>query len=208
MNSILNIFNSVRAFVHLSPLHQFLLNILIPFCGIIFLDWTPGNVLFCFGIELVNYWLCNLILLLFYAKEEYGQDRIKNALQFSFYFLASMAGFYWFIRFISDRTNDSMQISLEKSQIIPIVALYWLQFIYYLYVAKPKGKAEMDEINKEVTYRLTGIYLILFCIIMYVFSFWSNTNVMNYALAFSLIFARSLMDLVMIARKVVITRHA
>ena len=188
--------------MRLSPLHQFFLNILLPFCGIIFLHWTPGNVLFCFGVELVNYWLCNVVLLLFYVTEEPTNKRLYNAGQFSFYYLLSMVGFYFFIRFLSDPKNSSMQISMNSNQVIFIVALYWLQFINYLHITHPAGKIRTAEVNKEVMYRLTGIYLTLFCVVMYVFSFWSNTNVMNYALAFVLIFAKSLADLVMIARKI------
>jgi hypothetical protein len=94
-----------------------------------------------------------------------------------------------------------MQITMNSTQSVFIVAIYWLQFIYYLHIAQPSGKIKSEEINKEVSYRMTGIYLTLFCVIMYIFSFWSNTNVMNYALVFVLIFAKSLTDLVMIAIK-------
>lgn len=46
---------------------------------------------------------------------------------------------------------------------------------------------------------MTGIYLTLFCVMCFVFSFWSATDVANYALAFVLIFAKSLTDLVIAA---------
>lgn len=185
----------------LSPFHQFWLNIIIPFCGIIFFHWTPGSVLFCFAIELINYWFCNAILLQFYVTNETTVARNKNVLKFSGYFIASLVGFYFFILMFADTKSDAMKTGVTYGQIIGMTALYWIQFGFYLWNTKPKGKITTASINKEVSYRLTGIYMVLICVMGYIFSFWSNTDVANYALAFVLIFAKSLVDLVFVAMR-------
>lgn len=182
-------------------LYHFWLNILIPFCGIIFFHWTPGSVLFYFFIESINYWLCNTVLLLFYVSEEDKKVRIMNALKFSIYFILSLVGFYFFIVFLVDAKDSSMETNVTYGQIITVTVLYWLQFAFYLYTEKPKGKVTIDAINNEVSWRMTGIYFTIFCIVLYVFSFWSNTSVMNFAIAFVMIFAKSLTDLVIITVK-------
>jgi hypothetical protein len=84
MKNTYSIVSLLSSFVRLSPLHQFWLNLLIPVLGIILFHWTPGAVLLCFVIELVNYWLCNTILLLFFVSNETFKKRIVNALKFSF----------------------------------------------------------------------------------------------------------------------------
>lgn len=182
-------------------LYHFWLNILIPCCGIIFFHWTPGSVLFYFFIELINYWLCNTVLLLFYVSEEDKKVRMMNVLKFSFYFIISLVGFYFFIVFLVDAKDSSMDTNVTYGQIITVTILYWLQFAFYLYKEKPKGKVTMAAINKEVSNRMTGIYFTIFCVVLYVFSFWSNTKVMNFAIAFVMIFAKSLTDLVIIVMK-------
>lgn len=193
--------NSIIKSVRLSPLRQFWLNIFVPICGIVFFHWTPGSVLFCFFIELINYWLCNTVLLLFYVKNEPTDKRIINALKFSFYFILSLVGYYYFIAYLSNTKDTSMNTNITYGQIIAMTILYWLQFAYYLRVEQPAGKISSAIINKEVSYRMTGIYLTIFCIICYIFVFWTNTNVMNYAMVFSMIFAKNLTDLVLIAVK-------
>lgn len=194
-------FSSIIKFTRFSPFYQFWLNIIIPFCGIIFFHWSPGSVLFCFVIELVNYWLCNTVLLQFYVTDEAISARNKNVLKFSGYFIASIISFYYFVAMFSDPKSEAMQTNVTYGQIIWMTALYWTQFGYYLWKENPKGKVTTASINKEVFNRMTGIYLVLFCIMCYVFSFWSNTDVANYALAFVLIFAKSLVDLVFVAMR-------
>lgn len=203
MNNEIPKSNSFLNFVRLSPLHQFWINIIIPFCGLIFFHWTPGNVLFCFGIEMVNYWLCNVVLLVFYVTNESIENKLKHALRFSLYSITTIVGFFIFVHVMCDNKNPSMTIKMDVREIIVIILLYWVQFTYYLYAAQPKGKVTTFEITNDVMIRLTGIYLTVFCLVGYLFVFWSNTNIMNYALTFSLVFAKSLADLVMVARKVI-----
>lgn len=201
MNLLFSFIYTLRNVIRLSPLHQFLLNLLVPVAGILLFQWTPGNVLFGFGITMVNYWLANLVLLLFFIKKEQAPTRISRSLQFSFYFLLSLAGFYFFVDFLAGHQSHSIAITMRSLQVLLICLLYWLQFWRYLQVTRPAGRIDADRLTKDISYRLTGIYLTLFCIIGYLFSFWSGTNVMNYALAFALIFACSLTDLVLIAVK-------
>lgn len=182
-------------------MHQFLLNILVPVAGILLFNWTPGNILFCFGITMINYWLTNLALLLFFVKKEQVPQKISKALVFSFYFILSLVFFYLFIYVLSDRKNSSLHITMRPIQVLIITGLYWMQFYQFLAITKPSEKVDINRLTKEVSYRLTGIYLTLFCIIGYLFSFWSGTTIMNYALAFSLVFACSLTDLVLISVK-------
>jgi hypothetical protein len=183
----------------LSPLHQFWLNILIPVGGIIFFKWLPGAILFYFMLEMVNYWLCNLVLLLWFAKAPSVRERWQRAGIFSFWFWAALIGFYFFVAFMSDPKSASMATNITYGQIIGVVFIYWVQFIIFLYRAKPKNKATQDVIIKEAGYRLIAIYITLFCVIGYAFVFWSQTETMNYALAFVLVFAKSLADLVLTA---------
>ncbi len=206
MNNETSRLNSFLNFTRLSPLHQFWINIIIPFCGLIFFNWTPGNVLFCFGIEMVNYWLYNAALLQFYVTNESTENLNMKVIKFSFYSISSIVGFFFFVHIMCDNKNPSMAIRMDIREIIVIVLLYWVQFVYYLYVAKPLGKITSAEIINDVFIRLTGIYLTVFCLVGYLFVFWSNTNIMNYALTFSLVFAKSLADLVMVARKVISER--
>jgi Family of unknown function (DUF6498) len=184
--------------IRLSPLQQFLLNILIPVGGIIFFKWLPGAILFYFMLEMVNYWLCNLILLLGFAKASSVKERWQRAGIFSFWFWAALIGFYLFVGFMSDAKSGSMATNITYGQIIGVVLIYWLQFAFFIYTMKPKNKMTQDVVIKEVEYRMTGIYLTLFCVICYVFSFWSQTETMNYALAVVLVFSKSLADLVLI----------
>ena len=199
MKNTYSIVSLLSSFVRLSPLHQFWLNILIPAVGIIFFHWTPGAVLFCFIIELINYCLCNAILLLFYVTDQPANKRITNTLKFSFWFIVSLIGFYYFIAFMTNAKDSSMETNVTYGQIIAMTVLYWLQFIWYLGIEQPKGKITTAIINKEVSNRMTGIYLTMFCLIGYIFSFWSQTRVMNFAMAFVMIFAKNLTDLVLIA---------
>jgi hypothetical protein len=189
-------------FTRFSPLRQFWLNILIPVCGILFFKWMPGAILFYFMIELINYWLCNLVLLLWFAKAPSPKERRKRAAVFSCWYWVSLVGFYLFISYMSDPKSASMATNITYGQIITVTLIYWLQFALFLYTAKPKNKMTQDAVIKEVSYRLTGIYMILFCVIGYVFVFWTQTETMNYALAFVLVFAKSFADLVMIAIRV------
>lgn len=199
---MLSIIRALSMFTRLSPLRQFWLNILIPVCGILFFNWVPGAVLFYFMIELVNYWLCNLVLLLWFAKVPSQKERRKRAAVFSLWYWVSLIGFYLFISYLSDPKSASMATNITYGQIITVTLIYWLQFALFLYTSRPKNKMTQEAVIKEVSYRLTGIYMILFCIIGYVFVFWTHTETMNYALAFVLVFAKSLADLVMIAIRV------
>ncbi|MEP6674416.1 MAG: DUF6498-containing protein [Ferruginibacter sp.] len=186
-------------FLRLSLFQQFLLSILIPCCGIIFFKWLPGAILFYFMLELVNYWLCNLILLLWFAKALSKKERWQNAGIFSFWFWVSLIGFYLYVAFMSDSKSASMATNITYGQMIGVTLIYWIQFVIFLYSANPKNKTTQDVVIKEVYYRLIAIYLTLFCVIGYVFVFWSQTEVVNYAMAFVLVFAKSLADLVFIA---------
>ncbi|PZR29194.1 MAG: hypothetical protein DI535_04045 [Citrobacter freundii] len=188
--------------LRLSVFQQFLLSILIPCCGIIFFDWLPGAVLFYFMLELVNYWLCNLILLLWFAKAASVKERWKQAGIFSFWNWVSLIGFYLFVAFMSDPESASMTTNITYGQMLMVTLIYWSQFAFFLYSARPKNKVTQDAIIKEVSYRLTGIYLTIFCVIMYFFTFWTHTETMNYALAVVLVFAKGLADLVLIALRI------
>jgi hypothetical protein len=183
----------------LSSLHQFWLNILMPVAGIIFFKWLPGAILFYFMLEMVNYWLCNLILLLWFAKAPSVKERWQRAGIFSLWCWIALIGFYLFVAHISDAKSASMATNITYGQIIGVTLIYSFQFVLFVYTMKPKNKMTQDAVIKEVAYRMTGIYLILFCVIAYVFSFWSQTETMNYALAVVLVFSRSLADLVLIA---------
>lgn len=186
-------------FLRLSLFQQFLLSILIPCCGIIFFKWLPGAVLFYFMLELANYWLCNLVLLLWFAKASSTKERWKQAGIFTFWNWVSLIGFYLFVAVMSDSKSASMATNITYGQMLIVILIYWTQFAIFLYSATPKNKMTQDAIIKEVSYRLTGIYLTIFCVIMYFFVFWTNTETMNYALAFVLVFAKNLADLVLIA---------
>ncbi|MGC4104018.1 DUF6498-containing protein [Ferruginibacter sp.] len=188
-------------FTRLSPLRQFWLNILIPTGGILFYDWTPGTVLFYFMIELVNYWLCNLVLLLWFAKAPSESERWKNAATYCFWYWIALIGFYFYVSFMSDPKNPSMATNITYGQIIAVTLIYWLQFVLFLFTTKPKNKMTQEDVIKGIWYRLIAIFMVIFCIIGYVFVFWTNTNTMNYALAFVLIFAKSFADLVLMAAR-------
>lgn len=196
MLSFLQLLNN---FIRLSPLRQFWLNILIPVCGIIFFGWLPAAILFYFIIEMANYWLCNLVLMLWFATAPSPMVRRKSAATFTIWFWAALFGFYWFTRFMSDPKADGMTTNITIAQVIAVVLIYWVQFVFYLYKTKPKGKMTQERIIKDVSYRMTAIYMVLFCVIAYVFAFWSQTAVVSYALAVVLVFAKSLADLVLIA---------
>ncbi|MGG9964797.1 DUF6498-containing protein [Ferruginibacter sp. SUN106] len=174
------------------------MSFLIPCCGIIFFQWLPGAILLYFMLEMVNYWLCNLVLLLVFAKAPSKKERWQNAGIFSFWFWVSLIGFYLYVAFMSDPKSASMATNITYVQMIGVTLIYWIQFVIFLATAKPKNKTTQDVIIKEVYYRLIAIYLTLFCIIGYVFVFWSQTAVVNYAMAFVLVFAKSLADLVLI----------
>jgi hypothetical protein len=105
MKNTYSIVSLLSSFVRLSPLHQFWLNLLIPVVGIILFHWTPGAVLFCFVVELINYWLCNTVLLLFFVSNESFKIRIANALKFSFWNIVCLIGFYFAIAHLSDFAN-------------------------------------------------------------------------------------------------------
>src|ERR1051326_4323434 len=199
---MLFLFQIVIKFLRLSLFQQFLLSILIPGCGIVFFKWLPGAVLFYFMLELVNYWLCNLVLLLWFAKASSTKERWKQAGILTFWNWVSLIGFYLFVAFMSDPKSASMATNITYGQMLIITLVYWGQFALFLYSTKPKNKMTQDAIIKEVAYRLTGIYLAIFCVIMYFFAFWTNTETMNYALAVVLVFAKGLADLVLIAIRV------
>lgn len=196
---MLSLIQLLNVFVRLSPLRQFLLNILVPVCGIIFFKWLPGAILFYFIIEMVNYWLCNLVLMLWFAKGPSVKERWTRAGSFTLWYWAALVGFYLYIGFMADPKADSMATNITLGQIIAVVLIYWGQFAIFLYRAKPKNKTTQEAIIKEVSYRMMAIYLTLFCIIGYVFVFWSQTEIMNYALAIVLVIAKSLAELVLIA---------
>jgi hypothetical protein len=199
MFSLIRIFSM---FTRLSPLRQFWLNILVPVCGILFFKWLPGAILFYFMIELVNYWLCNLVLLLWFAKAPSQKERWKQAAVFSGWYWVALAGFYLFIGWMADPKSASMAMNIPYGQLIIVTLIYWLQFVLFLKTTKPKDKMTQEIIIKEISYRLTAVYMVLYCIIGYVFVFWTQTETMNYALAFVLVFAKSFADLVMMAVRV------
>lgn len=199
---MLSLLQIVIKFLRLSVLQQFLLSLLIPCCGIIFFKWLPGAILLYFMLEMVNYWLCNLILLLWFAKATSVKERWQNAGVFSFWFWVSLIGFYLYVAFMSDPASASMATNITYGQMIGVTLIYWIQFVIFLYSAKPKNKTTQDIVIKEVYYRLIAIYLTLFCVIGYVFVFWSQTAVVNYAMAFVLVFAKGLADMVLIAIRI------
>ena len=196
---MLSVLRIVIKLLRLSVFQQFLVSVLIPCCGIIFFKWLPGAVLLYFMLEMVNYWLCNLLLLLGFAKALSKKERWQNAGIFSFWFWIFLIGFYLYVAFMSDSKSASMATNITFGQMIGVTLIYWIQFVIFLYSAKPKNKTTQDIVIKEVYYRLTAIYFTLFCVIGYFFVFWSQTEVMNYAMAFVLVFAKSLADLVLIA---------
>jgi hypothetical protein len=149
-------------------------------------------------LEMVNYWLCNLVLLLVFAKAASVKERWQSAGIFSFWFWVSLIGFYLYVAFMSDSKSASMATNITYGQMIGVTLIYWIQFVIFLDSARPKNKTTQDVVIKEVYYRLIAIYLTLFCVIGYVFVFWSQTEVVNYAMAFVLVFAKSFADLVLI----------
>lgn len=201
MKSTYSIFSLLSSFVRLSPLHQFWLNLLIPVCGIVFFHWTPGAVLFCFVIELINYWLCNTVLLLFYTSDETNRQRIITALKFSFWNIVCMVGFYFAIAHLSNAKDASMETNVTYGQIIIITLLYWFHFIFFLRSVKDKSQFSSKAIIHDVNIRLTCIYLGMFMIIGYGFIFWTKTKVMNYALVFAMLFVKNVADLLLISLK-------
>ena len=196
---MLSLLQIVIKFLRLSVFQQFFLSILIPCCGIIFFKWLPGAILFYFMLEMVNYWLCNLVLQLWFATAASKKERWQSAGIFSFWFWVSLIGFYLYVAFMSDPKSASMATNITYGQMIGVTLIYWIQFAIFLYRAKPGNKTTQDVIIKEVYYRLIAIYLTLFCVIGYVFVFWSQTEVVNYAMAFVLVFAKGLADLVFIS---------
>jgi hypothetical protein len=196
MPSLLQI---VIKLLRLSVFQQFLLGILIPCCGIIFFKWLPSAILFYFMLEMVNYWLCNLVLLLWFVKAPSKKERWQSAGIFSFWCWVSLIGFYLYVVFMSDSQSAFMATNITYEQMIGVTLIYWIQFIIFLYNAKPKNKTTQGVVIKEVYYRLIAIYFTLFCVIGYFFVFWSQTKVMDYAMAFVLVFAKGLADLVIIS---------
>lgn len=201
MKSTYSIFSLLTSFVRLSPLHQFWLNLLIPVAGILFFHWTPGAVLFCFVIELINYWLCNTVLLLFFVANETAKQRLLTALRFSFWNIVCLVGFYFAIAHLSNAKDASMETNITYGQIILITLLYWLHFILFLRSVKSKSQFNSKAIIHDVNIRLTCIYFGMFVIIGYGFIFWTKTKVMNYALVFVMIFVKNMADLVLISLK-------
>ncbi len=196
---MLSLLQIVIKFLRLSVFQQFLLSILIPSCGIIFFNWLPGAVLFYFMLEMVNYWLCNLVLLLWFTKALSKEVRWQNAGIFSFWFWLSLIGCYFYVGFMTDPKSLSMATNITYGQMIGITLIYWIQFAIFLFTAKPGDKTTQDVVIKQVYYRLTAIYFTLFCVTGYVFVFWSHTDVMNFAMAFVIVFAKGLADLVLIS---------
>ena len=196
---MLSLLQIVIKFLRLSLFQQFLLSILIPCCGIIFFKWLPGAILLYFMLEMVNYWLCNLVLLLGFTKAASVKERWQSAGIFSFWFWISLVGFYLYVAFMSDPKDASMATNITYGQMIAVTLIYWIQFVIFLDRVKPKNITTPNVVIKEVYYRLIAIYLTLFCVIGYVFVFWSQTAVVNYAMAFVLVFAKSLADLVLIS---------
>ena len=200
MKNTYSIVSLLSSFVRLSPLHQFWLNLLIPVVGIILFHWTPGAVLFCFVIELINYWLCNTVLLLFFVSNETFKIRTTNALKFSFWNIVCLVGFYLAIAHLSDAKDVTMETNITYGQILVITLLYWFHFILFLRSIKNKNITS-NAIIHEVNIRLTCIYFGMFVIIGYGFIFWTKTKVMNYALVFVMIFVKNMADLVLISLK-------
>ncbi len=200
MKNTYSIVSLLSSFVRLSPLHQFWLNLLIPVVGIILFHWTPGAVLFCFVIELINYWLCNTVLLLFFVSNETFKIRIVNALKFSFWNIVCLIGFYFAIAHLSDAKDVTMETNITYGQILVITLLYWFHFVLFLRSIKNKNFTS-NAIIHDVNIRLTCIYFGMFVIIGYGFIFWTKTKVMNYALVFVMILVKNLADLVLISLK-------
>ena len=200
MKNTYSIVSLLSSFVRLSPLHQFWLNLLIPVLGIILFHWTPGAVLFCFVIELINYWLCNTILLLFFVSNETFKIRTTNALKFSFWNIVCLIGFYFAIAHLSDAKDVTMETNITYGQISVITLLYWFHFILFLRSIKNKNLTS-NAIIHDVNIRLTCIYFGMFVIIGYGFIFWTKTKVMNYALVFVMIFVKNMADLILISLK-------
>jgi hypothetical protein len=200
MKNTYSIVSLLSSFVRLSPLHQFWLNLLIPVVGIILFHWTPGAVLFCFVIELINYWLCNTVLLLFFVSNETFKIRIANALKFSFWNIVCLVGFYFAIAHLSDAKDVTMETNITYVQILVITLLYWFHFVLFLRSIKNKNFTS-NAIIHDVNIRLTCIYFGMFVIIGYGFIFWTKTKVMNYALVFVMILVKNLADLVLISLK-------
>ena len=207
MKNTYSIVSLLSSFVRLSPLHQFWLNLLIPVVGIILFHWTPGAVLFCFVIELINYWLCNTVLLLFFVSNETFKIRTTNALKFSFWNIVCLIGFYFAIAHLSDAKDVTMETNITYGQILVITLLYWFHFVLFLRSIKNKNFTS-NAIIHDVNIRLTCIYFGMFVIIGYGFIFWTKTKVMNYALVFVMIFVKNLADLVLISLKMSKQRKA
>jgi hypothetical protein len=142
MKNTYSIVSLLSSFVRLSPLHQFWLNLLIPVVGIILFHWTPGAVLFCFVIELINYWLCNTVLLLFFVSNETFKIRIANALKFSFWNIVCLVGFYLAIAHLSDAKDVTMETNITYGQII---SNYFIVLVSFYFISSFHQKQKLYE---------------------------------------------------------------
>src|SRR4051812_42464555 len=156
---MLSLLQIVIKFLRLSLFQQFLLSILIPCCGIIFFKWLPGAIVLYFMLEMVNYWLCSLVLLLGFTKALSKKERWQSAGIFSFWFWVSLIGFYLYVASMSDSKSASMATNITYGQMIGVTLIYWIQFVFFLYSSKPKNITTQDVVIKDVYYRLIAIYL-------------------------------------------------
>ncbi len=187
----------LSGFIRLPPGKQALMNMAIPLCGLLFFKWMPAAVLVFFALELLNYWLCNTVLLLLFVRNETVIQRVKNVFFFSLFFLLSIAGFCLLVVLLTGKNSAELLNSITQLQFLIIVSLYGLQFIIYILVAKPAGKVTTATINREVYYRLTLIYFLFICYAI-LFAFFSGSITMLYVLAFILIFSKSFVDYILI----------
>ncbi len=186
----------LSGFIRLPPGKQALMNMAIPLCGLLFFNWMPAAVLVFFGVELLNYWLCNTVLLLLFVRNESIMQRVKNTFFFSLFFLLSIGGFCLLIVLLTGKNIAELLNSISQLQFLFIVSLYLLQFIIYLLVAKPAGKVTTVAIKREVYYRLTLTYFLFICYAI-LFAFFAGSVTMGYVLAFILIFSKSLVDYIL-----------
>jgi Family of unknown function (DUF6498) len=180
-------------FVKLSPLQQFWLNLLLPLAGLALLNWTPGNVLFCFILEMCLYALFNFILVVFMSGGLKPGRRLYIGLLFILGFIIGTLAFFILIGYFFKGADPSMQVIMTPRQRQLTAGIYILHFFIYLIHTRPFGKINAARLQDEVSYRFTRIFGLLFLILI-CFSFLRSSPFINYILVLSLIVAKGYVD--------------
>jgi hypothetical protein len=190
---MLKLASLVLAFVKLSPLQQFWLTLFLPLAGLALLDWTPGNVLFCFILEMSLYALFNFILVVFMSGGMQPGRRLFVGLLFIMGFIIGTLAFFILIGYFFKGADPSMQVTMTPRQRQITAGVYILHFLLYLIRTRPFGKINAARLQDEVSYRFTRIFGLLFLILI-CFSFLRSSPVINYILVLALIFAKGYVD--------------